>query len=199
MALTLDSRAAVREGRDTSSPLDAGAPAVVFNAGSGQALIVAAARSVSTSTAAFVIRHSSGFLQIALPQTRCESLLLPPLNPFDPPGSRMCVGVDAVRGTGTGISAADRATTARALTDPAAALGDFTRPGHLVPISVDPHDDTAWSTPAAIALDLVHRTGQPDGALFAELVGIADPTRMMTYAECVEFARHHALPLHTIE
>ena len=37
-------------------------------------------------------------------------------------------------GTTTGISAHDRALTARKLADPKAVSSDFTRPGHMVPL-----------------------------------------------------------------
>lgn len=145
-----------------------------------------------------MIRHSSGFLQIALPRHRCEHLALPPMNPFETNRTRMCVGVDAVRGTGTGISAADRAATARALMDPAAGPDDFTRPGHLVPVCVDDDLDGDQSTPASIAVHHTRRAGLVPGALFAELVGLTDPTRMITHSEALRFADTHSLPLITV-
>jgi len=37
-------------------------------------------------------------------------------------------------GTTTGISAADRATTCRALATPSAQAADFARPGHIFPL-----------------------------------------------------------------
>ncbi|MGY0499279.1 3,4-dihydroxy-2-butanone-4-phosphate synthase [Nocardia sp. FBN12] len=200
MAVTLDSLAAVQgcSEDDACAQLAAGAPIVVSSRSEGgTGILVAAAASVSTSTSAFMVRHSSGLLQIALPSERCERLLLPPMNPFDTSGVRVCVAVDAIRGTGTGISAADRATTARALAGHAATAEEFTRPGHLIPVSVEP-DAATLPIPAAVALDLVGRAGMSNGALFAGLVGIADPTRMITHAECVAFADRHALPLHTV-
>ena len=48
------------------------------------------------------------------------------------------VTVDYRHGTTTGISAADRATTIRALVDPQARAGDFNRPGHLFPLRAVP-------------------------------------------------------------
>ncbi|MFC9833017.1 3,4-dihydroxy-2-butanone-4-phosphate synthase [Rhodococcus sp. NPDC127530] len=184
-------------GSDVTRHLAAGRPVVVSRP-HRHGFVVVAAHDASTTAAAFVIRHSSGFVQIALPRRRCEELLLPPMNPFDTGGARMCVGVDAVRGTGTGISAADRATTARALVDPVTGPGDLTRPGHLVPVCVDHRDTDMRDSAAAIALDLTRRTGLPPGALFADLVGMADPTRMMNHTECVVFSGTHNLPLVTV-
>ncbi|MFC9555883.1 3,4-dihydroxy-2-butanone-4-phosphate synthase [Rhodococcus sp. NPDC056960] len=184
---------------DSLRPLADGLPVVLCDAAAGQGFLVVAADRASTTATAFAIRHSSGFLQIALPRHVCEELLLPPMNPFEADGDRMCVGVDAVHGTGTGISAADRATTARALLDSAAEPGDFTRPGHLVPVCVDHAADAPPLTTAAIALDLVRRAGLRPGALLAELVGLADPTRMITRPECLVFAETHHLPLLTVQ
>lgn len=185
--------------RNVAQQLAAGLPVVVSGVATaaGHGFIVFAAHFASTETTAFTIRHSSGFLEIALPAARCEQLLLPPMNPFDTKGTRMCVGVDAVRGTGTGISAADRATTARALMNATAVPDDFTRPGHLVPVCVDHDDADTRSTAASIALDLTRRAGLPSGALFAGLVGITDSTLMMNHSECVRFAETHDIPLIT--
>jgi 3,4-dihydroxy 2-butanone 4-phosphate synthase/GTP cyclohydrolase II len=104
---------------------------------------------------AFLIRHTSGFVQIALPESRCGRLQLPPMNAFDRGFVRMCVGVDAIDGVGTGISASDRATTSRRLLDPAAEPSHFTRPGHLVPVCVENHGMKSPLSSAAVALKLV--------------------------------------------
>jgi 3,4-dihydroxy 2-butanone 4-phosphate synthase/GTP cyclohydrolase II len=44
------------------------------------------------------------------------------------------VSVDYIRGTTTGVSAADRAMTIRALADPATKATDLARPGHIFPL-----------------------------------------------------------------
>ncbi|MEW6511475.1 MAG: bifunctional 3,4-dihydroxy-2-butanone-4-phosphate synthase/GTP cyclohydrolase II [Bacteroidota bacterium] len=44
------------------------------------------------------------------------------------------VSVDASHGTTTGVSAADRAATVRALADPGTQPGDLARPGHVFPL-----------------------------------------------------------------
>jgi 3,4-dihydroxy 2-butanone 4-phosphate synthase/GTP cyclohydrolase II len=184
-----------------SGDLGNGLPVIVAGAGimRGHGFIVISANLASTAMAAFMIRHSTGFLQVALPAEHCQRLRIPPLNPFDRTAERMCVGVDVSRGTGTGISAADRAATARALADPSSRPGDFTRPGHVVVVSVDRGDVCAEPTPARLALDLVEHAGVPSAALFAELVGVGDPTRMITQPECTNFAEINGLQLITVD
>ena len=48
------------------------------------------------------------------------------------------IPVDLATGTGTGVSAAERAATVRRLADPAAVPGDFLRPGHVYPLRARP-------------------------------------------------------------
>ncbi|WCT05765.1 3,4-dihydroxy-2-butanone-4-phosphate synthase [Rhodococcus qingshengii] len=176
-----------------NSHLASGLPVVVTHPG-GDGILVIPAHNSSTATMAFMIRHTAGFVQIALPQKRCVEMRLPPMEPFDCDSTRMCVGVDATHGVGTGISAADRATTARRLLEPAAEPEEFTRPGHLVPICVDDRGIETAASSAAIALKLVRSAGLPEGAVFAELVSVISPIRMMNHHECIGFARHHGLP-----
>jgi 3,4-dihydroxy-2-butanone 4-phosphate synthase len=46
----------------------------------------------------------------------------------------LLIGPHLSKGTTTGISAHDRALTARKLADPESVASDFTRPGHMVPL-----------------------------------------------------------------
>jgi 3,4-dihydroxy-2-butanone 4-phosphate synthase len=184
-----------------SDDLAHGLPVVVAGHGiaRGHGFVVVSAHLASTAITAFMIRHSTGFLQVALPDSRCQRLAVPPLDPFDSTGERMCVAVDASRGTATGISAADRAATARVLADPMAGPEDLKRPGHTIVVGVDRDHLCAQTTPARLALALVEGAGLPSGALFAELVGITDPTRMVTRYEAVGFADKHSLQLLTVD
>src|ERR1700685_736935 len=79
-------------------------------------LILAAEKATSNSIA-FILNHTSGVLCVALPGARCDALNLPLMvsHGTDAQGTAFTVTVDARRGTTTGISAADRATTIRAL------------------------------------------------------------------------------------
>lgn len=118
--------------------LSQGAPVVVVDdlRGTGCDLI-ASARTVDVAVMAHLIRYGSGFVCITVDEQTCRRLDLPPVqwsqrDSFYLGSPR--VSVDAVAGTTTGISGADRAATARALSRPEAVASDFTRPGHLVPV-----------------------------------------------------------------
>jgi 3,4-dihydroxy-2-butanone 4-phosphate synthase len=143
-------------------------------------VLVGAASAVTTEQMAFLIRHTTGFLQVALHERICDLLVLPEATPTVRTSSTLghgqCVTVDAAAGITTGISGADRARTARILADPATGPGDLTRPGHLVPVRVTPTEFRTRQTTASLALALTDATAtQCSGAVFADLDGIADP------------------------
>ncbi|MDL9938109.1 3,4-dihydroxy-2-butanone-4-phosphate synthase [Gordonia sp. ABSL1-1] len=156
--------------------------------------LVAAADRITVAQTAFLVRHTSGFLQVAMRDVRCDRLQIPPVAPgADRLGSQQCVGVDASTGIGTGISAADRTTTINALGRPQSVAGDFTRPGHVVPVRVaacPPRGDSA-----ALALELAELSGSY-AAVFATLVGVADAAvGLPDRRQAGEFAARHGLGL----
>jgi 3,4-dihydroxy-2-butanone 4-phosphate synthase len=67
---------------------------------------------------------------------RLQELNLPPMyqNNEDPKQTAFTVSTDVKHGTTTGISAADRAATFRALANPKSQATDFNRPGHVFPL-----------------------------------------------------------------
>ncbi|MDV6280187.1 3,4-dihydroxy-2-butanone-4-phosphate synthase [Rhodococcus jostii] len=144
-------------------------------------VLVGCASAVTTEQMAFLIRHTTGFLQVALHERVCDRLVLPEATPTVRASSTLghgqCVTVDAAAGITTGISGADRARTARILADPDTEPGDLTRPGHLVPVRVTPTEFRMRLTTASVALALTDTAeSQYSGAVFADLDGIADPT-----------------------
>jgi 3,4-dihydroxy-2-butanone 4-phosphate synthase len=106
--------------------------------GSGCDLIAPAA-AIDTRTVAEMVRRGAGFLCVTIDFATAQRLELPPMvwqQSIDEVGERMCVAVDAVDGTTTGISAHDRGVTLRALADPRSKAASFTRPGHVMPVVV---------------------------------------------------------------
>src|SRR5580700_7489305 len=100
--------------------------------------LILAAEKATPDAIAFILRHTSGVLCVALPGARCDALNLPPMVALgeDAHGTAFTVTVDARRGVTTGISAADRAVTIRALAAEASTAADFVRPGHVFPLRV---------------------------------------------------------------
>ena len=86
--------------------------------------LIFAAEKATPELVAFMVRYTSGYLCVPLDGAVCDRLGLLPMYAVnqDKHGTAYTVTVDAKKGVGTGISASDRATTMRALADPAATL-----------------------------------------------------------------------------
>jgi 3,4-dihydroxy 2-butanone 4-phosphate synthase/GTP cyclohydrolase II len=97
---------------------------------------VVAAEKANAKVINFFLKEGRGVVCAPLSNERAVELRLDPMvdantslheTPFT-------VSVDYVHGTTTGVSAADRAVTVRALIDPSARPADFARPGHIFPL-----------------------------------------------------------------
>jgi 3,4-dihydroxy-2-butanone 4-phosphate synthase len=138
---------------------------------------------------AFVVRHSSGFVQAGMTIENMDRLSIPPMYrswTLGPGG--FGVSVDAVDTT-TGISARDRARTVQALADPASVPTDFTRPGHVVPLMGVP-DKNGDACDAVLAL--CQDAGLEPVIAMSTLV--ADSGEVMTLPAAVDFAERYSLP-----
>jgi 3,4-dihydroxy 2-butanone 4-phosphate synthase/GTP cyclohydrolase II len=101
---------------------------------------VAAAETITPATVNFFVSEGRGVLCAPITGQRAEELHLEPIveNNTSLHETPFTVPIDYLHGTTTGVSAADRAATIKALTDPAAKPKDFGRPGHIFPLrSVD--------------------------------------------------------------
>lgn len=85
-------------------------------------------------------------------------------------GTAFTESVDWRHGTSTGISAADRAATLRALADPASRPQDFARPGHLFPIVARKGGVLERGGHTEAAVDLCRLAGFPPAAAICEIV-----------------------------
>jgi len=118
---------------DAVEALRAGRPVLVLDDQDreNEGDVVLAASTASQEWVAWTVRHTSGFLCAPMPDGIADRLKLPPMvaHNQDPRGTAYTVSVDARLGVGTGISAADRARTARVLADPTTGPDDLLRPG----------------------------------------------------------------------
>ncbi|RPF28433.1 3,4-dihydroxy 2-butanone 4-phosphate synthase/GTP cyclohydrolase II [Georgenia muralis] len=134
--------------------------------------VVLAAAHATEHWVGWTVRHTSGYLCAPLPAERADDLELPLMvaRSQDPRGTAYTVSVDAARGVGTGISAADRAATLRTLADTAAGPGDLIRPGHVLPLRAVPGGVLARPGHTEAAVDLCRLAGVAPVAAIAELV-----------------------------
>lgn len=158
-------------------------------------VLLLAAEAATPRRIAFMVRHTSGFLCVALPGSDCDRLALPPMPCGNsvPSAPAYCVTVDASEGVSTGISATDRALTIAALADPASTRGDFHRPGHVVPVRA--RQDMMPGTPghAEAAVELARLAGLRPAAVYAHLVSPDRSGDTANGPELTAFAAEHHL------
>jgi len=146
------------------------------------------------------VRHTSGVICAALSGDRCEALALPlmvpPATNADQFRTAFTVTVDAAVGTTTGISAADRAATLRALADPSTRPAQLNRPGHIFPLRARPGGVLQRPGHTEAAVDLARLAGRAPAGVLSELV--LDDGSMARLPELQAFARAHRLPLISI-
>lgn len=160
--------------------------------------LIIAAEKITTEKMAFLVRHSSGLVCVAMQAQRLQALDLPQMvtENADPFRTAFTVSVDYKYGTTSGISAADRALTLRALADPASQAGDFHRPGHLFPLRARLGGVLERPGHTEAAHDLAVLAGlQPVGVL-CEIVN--DDGSMARRPDLLRFAKQHGLKIITI-
>jgi 3,4-dihydroxy 2-butanone 4-phosphate synthase/GTP cyclohydrolase II len=160
--------------------------------------LIFAASTATAEQAAFMVRHTSGFICVGMTGPDLDRLHLPPMTAVnqDRKGTAYSVTVDARAVQSTGISATDRATTIRVLADPATTPDDLTRPGHVMPLRAVPGGVLRRPGHTEAAVDLVRMTGLPPAGALCEMVN--DDGTMMDAAACREFCDQHDLPLVSI-
>src|SRR5215471_14252292 len=106
------------------------------------------------------------------------------------------ISVDAARGIGSGISAADRAETIRIMADPTALPDDLVQPGHVFPLRARPGGVLQRAGHTEAAVDLVKLAGCRPIGVICEIM--SDDGSMARLPELIKFARKHRLKLCTI-
>lgn len=163
--------------------------------------LIFAAELATPELVSFMVRYSSGYICVGMPNNDCDRLGLPPMvaRNEDVRGTAYTVTVDAAEGIDTGISAIDRARTIKLLADPQSTIGTFNRPGHVVPLRAREGGVLVRQGHTEASVDLAVAAGlQPAGAL-CEIVSEEDPTTMARLPELRRFADKHDLKLISIE
>ncbi|KAA1100521.1 hypothetical protein PGTUg99_016848 [Puccinia graminis f. sp. tritici] len=164
-------------------------------------LVVAAAK-ITTETMAWIIKHSSGYVCIALPGERLDQLEIPLMIETNTEKHKTAYThtVDYKHNIATGISAHDRALTASKLSDPSSRPEDFTRPGHMVPLRAREGGVLTRRGHTEAAIDLCRLAGLPAAGLICELVKPDCPLGSMARRDdCAQFASQWKLKMISIE
>jgi 3,4-dihydroxy 2-butanone 4-phosphate synthase/GTP cyclohydrolase II len=160
-------------------------------------LIVAASK-VTPQQVAFMVRHTSGILCAPLTPERARALQLDPMVRENnaPLQTAFTVSVDYKEGLTTGISAEERANTARALANGNVQAQDFVRPGHVFPLISREGGVLTRSGHTEAATDLATLAGLPAVGMLGELVN--DDGTVKRLPEIVAFGKEHGLKIVSI-
>ena len=161
--------------------------------------IIFAARFATAELTGWTIRYTSGVLCVPVTGESADRLRLPAMVPDnqDPKQTAYTVSCDAAVGVGTGISAADRALTARVLASASSTPSDLTRPGHMFPLRAVAGGVLERRGHTEAAVDLCRLAGLEPAAVIAEVTH--DDGTMMRLPALREFATRSDAPLISIE
>ena len=160
--------------------------------------IIVAADAVTPEAINFMMMHARGLICIAMEGRRLDELDIPLMVPRNTESHKTAftVSVDYLPGTSTGISAADRAATVRALIDPKSVPADFGRPGHVFPLRAHPNGVLGRPGHTEAAVDLTRMAGRFPSGVICEVAN--DDGSMARLPELLIFAEKHQIPLVTI-
>ena len=163
--------------------------------------LVCAAECVTPEIVHFMTRHTPGYLCVALTAADCDRLELHPQTAANTAlrGTAMAVSVDGHprHGVGTGISASDRARTARILADPTSRPDDLVRPGHMVPLRARDGGVLVRTGQTEGSVDLMKLAGLNPAAVISEVC--REDGEMARLPDLEAFARDHGLRICSVE
>jgi len=153
----------------------------------------------TTEKVAFMVRHTTGILCVAMTQDRARQLRLPLMveENQDSKKTAFTVSVDYKVGITTGVSATERANTVRALADNSAVHSDFIRPGHVFPLVADNGGLQARGGHTEAGVALSQLVGAPALCLLSEIV--TEDGSMARGQSLMDFAAKNAIPVISVE
>jgi 3,4-dihydroxy 2-butanone 4-phosphate synthase/3,4-dihydroxy 2-butanone 4-phosphate synthase/GTP cyclohydrolase II len=193
-------RAALDPIEDAIRAMAAGRPVLVVDNEDreNEGDIIFAAQHATPALMGWTVRYSSGVICVPLDAGRADALALPPMVAIneDSKGTAYTVSCDAAVGVSTGISATDRALTARTLADPQSQPRSLTRPGHVFPLRAVKGGVRERPGHTEAAVDLCRLAGLEPVGVIAELV--EDNGEMMRLDGLRSFGLEHGCPLISI-
>lgn len=147
----------------------------------------------------FMITNARGLVCVPVSCAQAQRLGLDPMveHNTDAHGTAFTVSVDHIEGTTTGISAAERAYTARALASPSSKAGDFHRPGHIFPLIARPGGVLQRAGHTEAAVDLTRLAGLNPAGTICEIMN--EDGSMARLPQLLEFAKERGLKIISVE
>ena len=160
--------------------------------------ICMAAEKVSPEAIAFMARYARGLICLPLTDEKLADLGLPMMvaENSTPLGTAFTLSIDARRGIGSGISAADRATTILTAVRDGAGPGDVTSPGHVFPLRAKRGGVLVRTGQTEGSVDLARLAGLKPAGVICEIMN--DDGSMARLPDIEQFAATHNLKIATV-
>ena len=174
-----------------------------------------AAEKVTTEAINFMARHARGLICLPVIGKRLDELKIPLMvqNNTSRHSTAFTVSIEAKHRVSTGISAADRAETIKAIVDPVTKPEDIVQPGHMFPLRAREggvltragHTEAivdlarlAGLYPAGVICEILNEDGSmarlPQLEVMAEQFGI----KIMTVADLIAYRHRHERLVHRV-
>jgi 3,4-dihydroxy 2-butanone 4-phosphate synthase/GTP cyclohydrolase II len=157
-----------------------------------------AAEKITPEAINFMAKFGRGLICLSLTEQRCETLDLKPISPRNTSmfGTPFCEPVDAKRGTTTGTSAWDRATTILTATDPHTRPEDLARPGHVYTLRARNGGVLVRAGQTEASVDLSRIAGLNPSGVICEIMD--EDGTMARIPQLIEFCKLHGMKLVTV-
>jgi 3,4-dihydroxy 2-butanone 4-phosphate synthase/GTP cyclohydrolase II len=157
-----------------------------------------AAEKVTPEAIAFMARYARGLICLPLSEEKLAELGLPMMvaENSTPLGTAFTLSIDARRGVGSGLSAADRATTILTALRDGAGPGDIVSPGHVFPLRARKGGVLVRTGQTEGAVDLARLAGLKPAGVICEVMN--EDGSMSRLADLERFAADHKLKIATI-
>jgi 3,4-dihydroxy 2-butanone 4-phosphate synthase/GTP cyclohydrolase II len=159
--------------------------------------LIVLAEKVTPEQTAFMVRHTTGILCVAIDRATARRLELPLMyeSNQDKRKTAFTVTID-LASVSTGVSAIERTSTIRAIADRKSQASDFIRPGHIFPLIAHPDGLAARGGHTEAGTALAELVGAAPAALLSEIVN--EDGSMARGDALRAFAAEHQISMITI-
>ncbi len=161
--------------------------------------LIASAECITPEIVNFMAKYGRGLICTPISESIATRLELPMMVPNNRESfkTNFTVSVDAAKGITTGISAADRATTIKLLSEDCTIGEDLVQPGHIFPLLAKPGGVLRRAGHTEAAIDLAKLAGLNEAAVICEILN--DDGTMSRLPELLNLDKEHDLKIGTIE
>ncbi|MCF7790889.1 MAG: 3,4-dihydroxy-2-butanone-4-phosphate synthase [Victivallales bacterium] len=162
--------------------------------------LIFAAKFADAEKINFMIKNAGGLICVPSEQKVLEKLSLNQMTEdnTESHSTAFTVSVDAAEGITSGISASDRAATAKLLSEKSSAAEDFVKPGHMFPLCAKDNGVFERQGHTEAAVDFVKLAGiDPAVGVICEI--IKDDGEMARRDDLLKFAEKYSLKIGTIK